>query len=230
MCDASAYGVGAALLHIFPNGEERPIAFASRTMSTAERNYAQFDKEALSIIFGVKKFHFYLYGRHFELHTDHQALTWIFGNKKGIPVMAAARIQRWALFLAGYSFTIKHIKGELNVLADSLSRLPLADQTASSIELVSEVNTVCLKQIEVTPILADQMVSETKRDPILVKVLDSVRRGWSSDVPPELKPFHVRRQELSCSDHVLFWGLRVIVPTKLRKQVCRSYIWGTMEW
>uniref|UniRef100_A0A1X7USX1 Reverse transcriptase RNase H-like domain-containing protein n=1 Tax=Amphimedon queenslandica TaxID=400682 RepID=A0A1X7USX1_AMPQE len=54
-----------------PNEEERPIAFPSRTMSPAECNYSQLKKEALSIIFGIKNIHQYLFGRHFTLLTDH---------------------------------------------------------------------------------------------------------------------------------------------------------------
>ena len=90
--DASPKGVGACLTHVMPNGAEQPVAYASRSLWEAEQNYAQIEREALSIVFAVKRFHQYLYGRKFTLVTDHQPLCKIFGEK-GVPALAAARMQ-----------------------------------------------------------------------------------------------------------------------------------------
>ncbi|GFN82080.1 transposon tf2-6 polyprotein [Plakobranchus ocellatus] len=79
-CDASSYRVGAVLSHITRNNEERPIAYISRTLNPAEKNYSQLDKEALAIVWAVRKFFNYLCGRYFTLVTDHQPLKFIFGN------------------------------------------------------------------------------------------------------------------------------------------------------
>ena len=92
--DASAYRIRAVVSHVFSDRSEHPITFASHTQSPSERNYAQVEKEALSLAFGVKKFHQFLYGRHFNLVTDDKPLTAISGPKKGVPSLAAARLQR----------------------------------------------------------------------------------------------------------------------------------------
>lgn len=78
------------LSHQMEDGQERPVAYASQTLTPAEKKYAQLEREGLAIIFGVKKFHNYLYGREFIIESDHQPLA----ESRVVPPMASSRIQR----------------------------------------------------------------------------------------------------------------------------------------
>ena len=146
-CNASPKGVGACLTHVMPDGVEQTVAYASRSLWEAEQNYAQIKREALSIIFAVKRFHQYLYGQRFVLVTEHQPLCKIFGEKEGVPALAAARMQCWALLLGAYQFSIQHIPGKLNLCADFLSRLPVFAKRhpAENIQAIVEVDTLPVK-------------------------------------------------------------------------------------
>ena len=105
--------------------DERPIAYASKTLSDSEKNYSQIEHEALGIVFGIRKFHQHLYGHKFSLLIDYKPLLAIFRPKKGIPATAANRLQRWAILLSAYAYDIEFKPTKEHGNADMLSRLPV---------------------------------------------------------------------------------------------------------
>lgn len=122
--DASPIGLGAISSHEV-NGQDKPVLFASSTLTATQQNYSQIHREALGIMFAVQKFHDYIYGHTFILHTDEQALSEIFHPQKGTSGVAAARLQRWSIILSMYNYRIKHRSAAKMTHVDALSRLPL---------------------------------------------------------------------------------------------------------
>ena len=185
-CDTSPYGVGAVLFHRVGD-TERLVAYASRALTPAEQKYSQLDKEALSIVFGVKHFHQFLFGRSFTILSDHKPLQYLLGETRGILPVVSARVQRWALMLSAYSYDISYKPGASHANADGLSRLPVAN-TICEVPLPGDVLLV-FRTLEGTPITASQIRQWTDTDPVLSHVRRNLLSGWVKSDDPELRPY-----------------------------------------
>lgn len=213
--DASPYGVAAVLSHVDEQGAERPVAYASRTLAPAEKNYSQLEREALAIMFGIKRFHKYIYGRQFVLITDNKPLTSIFSPSKDIPTVSALRLQRWALVLMAHDYKIQYRCSQEHGNVDMLSRFPEENTTAEQVEL--QINH--FSYVNDLPVTSDEVRKETASDHVLAQVVRYVMFGWPNQVEGDLVPFHRRRNELSIDQGCLLWGLRVVIPHSLRNRV-----------
>ncbi|XP_064469808.1 uncharacterized protein K02A2.6-like [Ornithodoros turicata] len=247
--DASSRGLGAVIYHKV-DGKDMAMAHASKTLTAPEKNYSQIEREALAIIFGVRKFHQYLWGRRFVLYTDHKPLTTIFGPKKGIPATTASRLQRWALILMNYTFDIQYTPTAKFGNADGLSRLPEGPDGDFDREMergifdvfLTEVNVVLDHQVSTLPISVEDIAVATSQDPDLARVAAFVSGGWPTHVDPCLEAFFQRRTELTIYKGCLLWGIRTVIPPKFRspllsllheghigqtkmKMLARSYLW-----
>lgn len=120
-CDASNIALGAVLSQEYED-ISLPIAYASRTINSAEKNYSAVEQELLAIVWGINHFRPYLFGRKFVVYTDHKPLLWLWNIKN-----PSSRLMRWRLKLEEYNFEIRHTPGKFNYTADALSRIDTDD-------------------------------------------------------------------------------------------------------
>lgn len=180
--DASKDGVGAVLL-----SKGQPIAFASAALSPNKQNWAQIEKEMYAIDFACEKFHYYIYGRHVKVNSDHEPLESIF--KKGINQISV-RLQKMRLRLLKYDITVEYLKGSKMYIADYLSRSYIKQAEKESNDFV--VHTL-KREISISKQKWEEIKKETEKDENLKEVLKHCKFGW-----PECK------KKLSIYSHKTF--------------------------
>ena len=124
--DACDVGVGAVLLQVDEQGLDRPVAYFSKKLNRHQKRYATIEKEALGLVLAVKHFEVYVSqgGREVEVLTDHNPLAFLARYQT-----ANNRVFRWALVLQPYNLVVRHVAGKNNILADTLSRMPVGEET-----------------------------------------------------------------------------------------------------
>ncbi|XP_041469952.1 uncharacterized protein K02A2.6-like [Lytechinus variegatus] len=214
--DASNEGLGAVLMH----DESYPIAYASRRVNDAERNYAAIEKEMSAILFACRKFHDYIFGQKVTIFTDHKPLIGIFSKPLH---KLSPRLQRMRLHLMSYDIDLRWKPGKEMFVPDALSRLlPVSNSDFKSEQTHDiAIETVdCIMQMSAPRL--EQFKVQTKRDPILQKISTFIRNGWPEskrDIPNNIRPYYSFRDELTEIDGLIMKGNRLVVPSCLQKDM-----------
>lgn len=216
--DASDYGLGAVLTQVNEAGEEDTIAFASRSLSDAERKYSIVEKEALACVWAAEKWRVWLWGRKFLLRTDHQALTTLLttkGNNR-----AGLRVARWSARLMEFDYEVQYRAGTLNSIADCLSRLPLPATNMDYTETVESVATIL---DDIQAVTQADFKAESNSCPVLTKLRAQLQKPWPRKkkvLDHDLQPYYLIRDELAILDDCVVRGThRLVVPGSLQKRL-----------
>ena len=172
--DASKKGLGAVILQ-----DSKPVMFASRALTGAEKNYQNLERECLATIWGMEKFHYFLYGKHFTLETDQKPLASIY--KKHM-VDISPRIQRLVVRSFPYQpFDVQYRRGKDIPLADALSRVSPTPVEEDGIQLPIVAVNLITSSVPVSSSEIEMIRGETARDMMLNLLRHYIHVGWPVD-------------------------------------------------
>ena len=216
--DASKSGLGACLMQ-----DGHPVAYASRSLTSAEENYAQIEKELLAVVFGCERFHCYVYGRSAQVDSDHKLLEAI--AKKPL-CKASPRLQHLLLRLQKYEITVNYVPGKHMNVADTLSRAYLSDGPTDD-EISKDMDKMVHSLVESLPISQEKLAEmklATASDETLQSLSTTVKDGWPSlkaNVPLSIVHYWNVRDEIHEAEGLLFLGQKLIIPQSLRRDIFR---------
>ena len=222
--DASLNGIGAVLLQLQDDGTRRPISYASRSLSDAEKRYAVLEKEALAGVWACEKFIEYVVGMSFVLETDHKPLQALFNTTE--LSKTPPRIQRFCLRLMRFSITVNHVKGKHHFTADALSRAPVGSSTEKDEHFAEEVESFAAQKVFTLP-ATTQRLSQIREaqitDEECAQIGNYCSQGWSAYMPnqPLLCPYWENRTHFSIVDDLLLCDERLVIPKSMRTEILK---------
>ncbi len=222
--DASSYGLGAVLWQETKKGERKPVAYASRSLTTTEERYAQIEKEALATTWACEKFNDYVLGKDILIETDHKPLVPMLGSGKILDQLPP-RIQRFTMRLMKYSYSICHRPGKELVVADALSRAPSRKQpTEENKSLLEDLNIYVAYILESMP-ASERKIEEIRlhqqEDPVCRKLVEFTSEGWPdrSRLNTTLLTYWPERSSITVQKGLLMKDSRLIIPSSLRLDI-----------
>ena len=214
IADVGPVGIGAVLVQE-QKGQEVPICYASRSLTSCEKRYSQTEKEALSLVWACEKFHPYIYGGRFSLVTDHKPLEVIYGPRS----RPSARIERWVLRLQPYNFDVVHVSGHKNI-ADPLSHLlPPKHKEEKFDQENKDKDDEYIRFVAVNATPRALSTQEVERESAKDEELDVVREALAAGRFDKCKPYAVVAGELCQIGQLVLRGTRLVIPSKLRARV-----------
>ena len=211
--DTSNKGLGAALIQ-----DGKPTAFTSKALTSAERRYANIERELLAVVYGCKKFHTYLYGRKFVVESDDRPLEQI--HKKNL-IMAPPRLQRMLLRLQPpYVGSIKNKPSKEMVIVDALSRLSPQDKRE-----IPGIQVKVHHLVEITPVKLNHIKEETAQDGTLQILTPTSHQGWPGSIKKiqtAIKPYLTNRDNISIQEGMVLLGSRIIIRESRRQMIMQE--------
>ena len=220
--DASSKELGAALLQ-----NCGPICFASRALTDTESRYNNIERECAAVVYGVQRFHHYLFGRQFRVLTDHKPLEVILHK----PLHSAPpRLQRMMLKIQGYDYDIQYRPGVKMTLADSLSRLPNLNKAPINVDLMTglsadlsvDVDNPNIDMMNFSSEKEAKIREDTKTDSAFSLLLEIIYNSWPEDIkslPQDLRQFWSYHEELAVENGIIFNGKQVLLPSPSRNAI-----------
>ncbi|UYV76835.1 K02A2.6-like [Cordylochernes scorpioides] len=220
--DASSFGQGAVLKQEHEANEWRPVAFASRTLTKTKQGYAQIEKEALATTWACERFKYFVVGKTFLIETDHKPLVPIFTTKDLNDL--TSRLQRYRMRMLQFSSHIFHTPGKGLITHDTLSRQPFPGHLSEDKELQEAVEH-SVRSIVLHKSTTDDRLTKIalnqKLEPTLQNVAFYSKNSWPAkfQLCPLERSFYDVCDEIGEEHDLLMRGLRVIIPSNIRKYV-----------